>query len=254
MKQTHRRPQPYYLQVWDVFCIELTNWRWSWRQIVMIGTVTPLIGMLGFSVFARDSGPVALQYVWSGNIVIGLLFGLQNNIASHFVYLRLEGALSYFATLPIRKSALLLAIITAFFLLNLPSILATIFVGAWMLDISIQPSWLLIIIIPLCAIPMAGIGAFIGSRARNYQEAGAINLAIMLLMTALGPVVIPPDRLPNFMVTLGRFSPATYAASALRGGLLSDFESQIWIDLSMLIVFSLVVIASVNWALDWRER
>ena len=254
MKQHARRPHPYLIQVWDIFCIELTNWRWSWRQIVMIGTVTPLIGMLGFSIFARDSGPVALQYVWSGNVVIGLLFGLQNNIASHFVYLRLEGALSYFATLPIKKPALLIAIISAFLLLNLPSILATIFIGAWMLGINIQPSWHLIFIIPLCAIPMAGIGAFIGSRARNYQEAGAINLAIMLLMTALGPVVIPPDRLPNFMITLGRFSPATYAASALRGGLLADLDSSIWMELGVLMLFSLVVITSVNWALDWRER
>jgi ABC-2 type transport system permease protein len=36
----------------------------------------------------------------------------------------------------------------------------------------------------------------------------------MLVMLGLGPVLIPPDRLPGIMLILGRLSPATYAASA----------------------------------------
>lgn len=254
MKINARKPLRLWEQVWDLFLVELTNWRWSWRGMVVVGTIAPLMSMLGLSMFAQDSGPIALQYVWTGNIVLALMFGLQNNVQNHFVFMRENGALHYFATLPIHRSALLLAIIAAFFILNLPAVLMTIIAGAWLLEIPIQPSPLLLLIIPLCSIPMASIGAMIGNRARNPQEAGSINLIVTFLLLAIGPVLFPPDRLPDFMVTLGRLSPATYAASALRQGLVSGLTSQIWIDLAVLAGTSVGMLALVGRWLDWRER
>jgi len=248
-----RQQQPFLVQVWDVFLIELTNWRWTWQYIITVGTITPLLSVFAFSIFARDSGPEALEFLWSGNVLVALMFGLQSTMTSHFVYLRLEGMLNYFATLPIKKSALLLAIIAAFFLLALPSVLATIFVGAWILGLTISPSPLLILVIPLCAIPMAGVGALIGSRARNYNDAGATNLIVTFVMLAIGPVLVPPDIIPNFMLFLGRFSPATYAASALRAALNGVVTPTFWLDLGMLALISAIIIGFVSWTIDWRE-
>ncbi|MEM8678902.1 MAG: ABC transporter permease, partial [Planctomycetota bacterium] len=93
--QNSRYPQPFMMQIWDLFLIELTNWRWTWQYLVVVGTITPLLSMVAFSIFARDSGPEALEFIWSGNVVIGLMFGLQSRLTSHFVYLRLEGMLNY---------------------------------------------------------------------------------------------------------------------------------------------------------------
>ncbi len=253
MLNNKRRPQPFLSQVWDLFWIEMTNWRWTWQYLIVVGTITPLLSMLAFSIFARDSGPEALQFIWSGNVLISLMFGLQSRLTSHFVYLRLEGMLNYFATLPIKKSALILAIILAFFLIALPSTLATIFVGAWILGLTITPSPILILVIPLCALPMAGIGALIGSRARNYNDAGATDLIVMFVMLAIGPVLVPPDVIPNFMLTLGRFSPATYAASALRAALNGTLTPTFWLDLGILALISAIIIAVVGRTLDWRE-
>lgn len=71
-----RKPQPLLVQIWDMFLIEMTNWRWSWRSIVIIGAVAPLLSMVALSVFARDSGAEALAYILTGNIVLSLMFGL----------------------------------------------------------------------------------------------------------------------------------------------------------------------------------
>ena len=65
-------------------------------------------------------------------------------------------------------------------------------------------------------------------------------------------VVIPPDRLPGFMIVLGRFSPATYAASALRQTLLGPVTGQIAVDLAVLLVAGLIVFWLVVKRLDWR--
>jgi hypothetical protein len=50
------------------------------------------------------------------------------------------------------------------------------------------------------AIPMAGIGALIGNSARTPQEAGSISFLVTFLMFGLGPVVIPPERLPGVVL------------------------------------------------------
>ena len=119
--QNGRNSQPFLTQIWNLLLIELTNWRWSWRSMVVLGTIAPLLSMLGLSVFARDAGLEALTYVLTGNIVLALMFGIMNNVQSHIIFMRFMGSLDYFGTLPVRKSALILAIILAFFLLALPA-------------------------------------------------------------------------------------------------------------------------------------
>jgi ABC-2 type transport system permease protein len=118
--------------------------------------------------------------------------------------------------LPIRGQILVLAVVLGLLLLSLPSLVVTLLVGSVFLRVPIAPHPIALIAIPMCAIPLSGIGALIGSMARTPQELGSWALFVTMVMAGLGPVVVPPDRLPRFLVLLGRFSPATYAASALR--------------------------------------
>jgi energy-coupling factor transporter ATP-binding protein EcfA2 len=73
-------------------------------------------------------------------------------------------------------------------------------------------------------------------------------------MLGLGPVLIPPDRLPDFMNTLGRFSPATYAASALQQALLGPVTSRIWVDVVILGVLGGLIFWFVGKKMDWRQE
>jgi ABC-2 type transport system permease protein len=250
---TVRKPPSVLTQLIDLILIELTNWRWSWRGLIVISTVAPLASMAALGIFARDLGDEALSYVFTGNIVLSLLFGIEGNVQSHFMFMRLEGVLDYFATLPVKKLALLTAVIIAFFLLALPAILGTIFIGSWLLDISLNIHPLLIVVIPLCALPISGIGALIGLKARNYPEAGSINLLLTFALLALGPVVIPPSRLPHFLLVLGQFSPTTYASSALRQVLLEPVTAQLAVDMAALVAFTAVSFMLVGRLLQWRR-
>lgn len=252
--QDGRNFQPFLAQIWDLLLIELTNWRWSWRSMVVLGTIAPLLSMLGLSVFARDAGLEALTYVLTGTIVLALMFGIMNNVQSHIIFMRFMGSLDYFGTLPVRKSALILAIILAFFLLALPSVWVTAVVGSWLLGITLQPSWWLLLVIPICTLPLSGVGALIGVIARTQAESGTISTLLTLLMLGLGPVVIPPDRLPAILQAVGRFSPATYAASALRQALLGPITPQLWRDLGVMLLLGGIVFWIVDRKMDWRQR
>jgi ABC-2 type transport system permease protein len=251
----HNRRRPSFLaQLVDLFLIELTNWRWSWRSMVLTGMLTPLGSMVALGVFARDAGRETLAYILTGNVVLGLMFENMDKVQSHFAYMRFMGALDYFATLPVQRYALILAAVLSFLLLSLPSLAVTIFLGSLLLGISITVSPVILIVVPLCAIPMAGIGALIGSSARSPQEAGSLSLLVTLVMAGLGPVLIPPARLPNIVLLLGRLSPAMYAASALRQALLGSLTWRIALDLAMLAGFAGLSFWLMGRRMDWRQN
>lgn len=242
------------VQFTSLLYIEMTNWRWSWRGMVVTGALAPLLSILGLGVFARDSGPLALAYVLTGNLVMSIMFGNMHAIAHHIVFLRFQGTLEYLATLPIRRSMLVLAILCAFLMLSAPSLISTLLLGIWFLGVPLQPHPLLLLVIPLCAVPLSGIGAFVGASVRTPEHSGSIMLIFTLLLSGLGPVLVPPDRLPPILILIGRLNPATYAASAMRQVLLGPITPQLWVDLGVLLGLGVVIFAIVSKKLDWRQE
>jgi ABC-2 type transport system permease protein len=220
-------PQTLPIQILDLLLMQLSNWRWTWRGMVIIGTIAPILSILALGIFAKDSGPQSLRYILVGNIVLALMFENQGKVSGNFAFMRAMGTLNYFASLPIRRYSLVAATVLAFLLLSLPALTATAIFGAWFLNIQPHPNLLLIIVIPLAAFPLAGIGALIGASARNPEEANSLSTLMTFVMLGLGPVLIPPDRLPEVMNFLGRLSPATYAASALQQALLGPLTTRI---------------------------
>lgn len=251
----HNKPThlSFLTQLLDLFLIELTNWRWSWRLIVITGTLAPLISLIALGFFAHDSGPAALSYVLSGNVVMTLMFNTMNNVTSRIAFIRFRGTLDYFGTLPVRKPVLIMAIVAAFLLLSLPSLLITTSLGIWILGIPWHLNLLILIVIPLCTLPLAGIGALVGSYTRSPEEANSLTLVIILLLLGIGPVVVAPNRLPSILIILGRLSPATYASSALRQVLLGPVTGELLIDLAMLTGLSVLVFWIVERKMKWRR-
>jgi ABC-2 type transport system permease protein len=241
-------------QVVDLFSIELTNWRWSWRSMVITATLAPVFSTLALGIFARDSGSEALAYVLTGNVILSLMFGNMNSVQSHFSFMRFQGVLDYFATLPIYRPILILAVVLSFLLLSLPSLVVTFLLGSTVLGVPIVLHPLLVLVVPLSAVSLSGIGALIGTCARTPQEGDALSLTLTLGMAGLGPVVVPPDRLPRTLRVLGRLSPATYAASALRQVLLGPVTIQILIDLAVLTAMAVLLFGVVIKTMDWRQH
>jgi ABC-2 type transport system permease protein len=147
---------------------------------------------------------------------------------------------------------LIVAVLLSFILLSLPSVVITMLFGSLLLGISLLLNPAILIVLPLCAMPLAGVGALIGTYARTPEEAGSISLFLTLSM--LGPVIIPPDHLPSLLLFLGHMSPATYAASALRQTLIGPMTGEIVIDLTVLVGFTLVTFWLAGRKMDWRQR
>ncbi|HEY7124554.1 MAG TPA: ABC transporter permease [Ktedonobacterales bacterium] len=248
------RKQPWLVQLGDLLLMELTNWRWSWRMLVITSTITPLLSMVALGLFARNAGQEALGYILTGNVVLALMFGMMEKVQSRFSFMRVMGTLDYFATLPITRFTLILAMVLSFLLLSLPSLIVTIGVGALVLALPLQISPLLIAAVPLCAVPLSGIGALIAANARTPEESNALTLLATFVLLGLGPVIFPASRLPGFVLVLGHFSPATYAASALRQTLLGPVTGELALDLAVLAGVSVLIFWLVGRKMQWRQR
>lgn len=253
MQQNMRKQPSLINQLIDVFLIEFTNWRWSWQSMLILGTAAPLLSLVGLGVFAHDSGRTALEYVLIGSIVLSLMFGIMSNITNHFLFMRFQGTLDYFATLPVRRPILIGALVLAFFCISLPSILVTTIVGSLLLGVQLAPSLLVIIVIPLCALSISGIGALIGIQARTPQEASAVQLLLQMLLIGIGPVVVPPNKLPAISLLIGHISPTTYAAEALRQVLLGPVNAELFVDIAVLVGVTIVTFWLVGYKLHWRR-
>jgi ABC-2 type transport system permease protein len=247
--------QPFFVQLVDLTLIQLTNWRWSWRSTVIISMIFPILSIGALGIFARNSGPDALAYVVTGNIVLSLLFRTVGQVSNNFSYMRVVGMLDYFATLPIYRSALILASVFAFLLLSLPSTLWTLALGALILRIPLAISPWIVVVIPLVSLTLCGLGALIGLVGRTPQEVDSISTLTTFLLLAVGPVIIPADALPGVVQVIGLFSPATYAASALRQVVLGlPDRIPLAVDMLALTVLLLGFLWLVAQRIDWRER
>jgi len=250
--QQHRLPS-HPVQWWNLFLIELTNWRWSWRLTLIAGGLMPLFILFLLGIFAGDSDPNTLAYMLTGNIVIGLLFGTLTRIVNRVEFLRFGGGLDFFATLPVQRFLFVLAMVASFGIFSLPSLVMTLIVGALWLNLPLHLHPLLILVIPLCTMPLAGVGVILGLLGRSWGEASSWSFVVSLLLSVLGPVMIPPDRLPAILLWLGYLSPATYAASALRQVVIGPVSGWILIDMVALGGISVGLLWWVEQKMSWRE-
>ncbi len=241
------------VQWWNLFLIELTNWRWSWRLTLIAGGLMPLFILFLLGIFAGDSDPATLAYMLTGNIVIGLLFGTLTRIVNRVEFLRFGGGLDFFATLPVQRFLFVLAMVASFSLFSLPSLVITLAVGSLWLELPLVLHPLLILVIPLCTIPLAGIGVILGLLSRSWGEASSWSFVVSLLFSILGPVMIPPDRLPALLIWLGYLSPATYAASALRQVVIGPVTSWLLVDILVLGGMSALLLWLVEQKMAWSE-
>jgi ABC-2 type transport system permease protein len=196
--RTTTKVQPLLIQLWDLTLIQLSNWRWSWRGIVLTGMLAPLLSIVALGIFGRDAGTNALQYILIGNLVLALMFDNQNRVSGNFAFMRFMGTLNYFASLPIQNYSLVLATMLAFLLLSLPALLVTLIFGAAFLGLALHPHPLVLLAIPLATLPLSGIGALIGTSARSMEEAYSASMLLTFIMLGLGPVVTHPNACPGW--------------------------------------------------------
>ncbi|MFI1653142.1 ABC transporter permease [Streptomyces avidinii] len=238
----------------DLWLMQLSNWRWSWRAMVVTGIFAPMMSIAALGAFAHGRGQEALTYVLTGSILLSLMFENQNKVAQNFAFMKAMGTLDFLGTLPVRRYMVILATVLAFFVLSAPALVVTLLLGSTLLGVGLSVSWLVLLVVPLCVLPLAGIGAVIGVLARTQEESSSFTLLVTMLLLFFGPVIIPASQLPQWLLTISHVSPTTYAASALRQVLVGPVTGRLWIDLLVLAGLSGITLWFAGSRMQWKAN
>jgi ABC-2 type transport system permease protein len=222
--------------------------------MVVTGIVTPLSALLVFGAMYRSNGHGDVAYLFSGAIVLALLFENLNKVAAHFSFLRETGALQYFASLPIRQSMLVVATVSAFLLLSAPSLAVTAIAGVVVLKVHLVLSPWLVLVLPLAVLPMAAVGAMIGTLTRSPAQSTSMSLLVTMAMAGIGGVMVRPELLPTMLQPLRWIDPAAYASSAVRQVLLGPVTGRLATDLAVLAATTAASFWLVARKLHWRDE
>lgn len=155
--------------------------------------------------------------VVAGATVLVVAFVALNLLAQRLGALRANGALDYYAALPVPGSAVVLGAAAAYAAFTIPGAVITALVGAALYGLPIAGLWVLVVVIPVAGAALAGTGAALGLLAPRQElatVAGQLGMSAVLFLD-----IIPAHRLPLALRALRAVVPSTLASDALSGAL-----------------------------------
>src|SRR5690625_1345974 len=225
--------------------------RW---QLAQIGnTVLPLVVVvqamlaagiiIGFGLLIPDITTATALFLSTGAptvllVVVGLVIVPQGVAKA-----RADGTFAYLRTLPIARPLLLVADLSVWLLLALPSVAVAVLVAWLRYDLTFSFDWPLLI--------AASLLVTITSTAVGYAIAVSLPPLLAQLLTQVlvffvmlfSPVTYPASQLPAWFQTVHDVLPVRPAADLLRAGLAGDVYSLRWVDLAVVVAWCLVGLA-----------
>ena len=237
-----------------VLMVQLLEQRQWLAGTIFFTTIFPLLILFGMGVVGDGQSGAGLAYVVTGSAVVSLTFIGITVVAQDLSGMKERGEFLYYASLPISKGSLLLAVIASKLLLQMPGIVVSLVGGSLIYGLDFELSPLLLLILPLTALALSGIGAALGILSPSAQLVNILAQVIGIFVLFAAPVMIPLESLPPLMRWLGLLMPPTYAADALRRVVTGVNDARLALDIAVLALSAVVSLAAITRGLRWRLR
>jgi len=235
-----------------VVWVMLAEYRTNWFYHTFFGTLVPIGLFFFFTFIAPQLDSRRALYLLSGNMATSIVYGPMHLLIVKMGWSRQTQQFDYWATLPVPRLMLILAMVFVYLLFAMPGLVTSYLVGCWLLHLPIANGLTLISVAPLAVISLTGLGAFLGSYAKDGQTASVYAQLVIGVVTFLTPTVVPPEVLPAPMRICGWIMPTTYVAAIFRAALEGRYDSEFVADLLILVGFSVGSLVLVQRKLDWR--
>ncbi len=234
--------------------VMLTEYRNTAWLHIMFGFLMPL-GMLFFLKYAvGDVSPERAIFLVGGNLTTSVVYGPTMLIINKIGWGRHTRDFDYWAALPLPKLALVLAMVTVALILAVPGLVILWLAGSLMLGLPLTGGAALLPLIPLGALSLVGLGAFLGTYAKDGQTANQLANLMMAFVTFLSPTMIPLEAMPAPLRVVAPFTPITYVSDAFRAALAGNFGPSFAYDVAIMTLFGLGMLTLAHFKLDWRSQ
>jgi ABC-2 type transport system permease protein len=224
-----------------------------WLFYAGLSLVLPLIMVFGFSRFGGDmSDPSVLIRMIGGTMIFAIAQEGFSNMAVRISSMHRDGMLIYYASLPIRKTALILALVLSRAILLLPPVLVPITLAPLLYHVTLHYDLTLILLLPLLALLFSTLGVAFGLLVESVEMAQSVTYAILFVLVLAAPIFIPWEALPVPLQIFALLLPFTYAADALRMTLSGTITASFWLDVGVLLAILIAALVILERRLRWR--
>jgi ABC-2 type transport system permease protein len=211
----------------------------SMRHVVW-SLLFPIFMMFTFSFRYGVSGP-DIEFIKNVLIpgIVGMtaMFGSTNETMS-IVWDKSMGVFDRILAAPVSSTSIIVGKTMAGAVMGVISALVLLIIGSIVFGVSFANISIVILIILLASFSFTGIGTIISGLASEPREAMMLSNLLRFPMMFLGGVFFPTESMPMPLPYIARALPLTYATEALRTIQTGGNPSIIFIDATVLLVYT----------------
>jgi ABC-2 type transport system permease protein len=206
--------------------------RWN---VAQVGSVLPLVVVvqavlaagiiIGFGLVIPDIDPATALYLSTGAptvllMVVGLVIVPQGVARA-----RTDGTFAFLRTLPVPRLTLLLADLTVWLLVALPSVVVAVLVGELRFDLALSLDWpVLLLATVLVTVTATAVGYAVAVTLAPVL-AQLVSQVLVFFVMLFSPLTFPATQLPDWFQAVHEWLPVQPAGDLLRAGLASEVYS-----------------------------
>ena len=249
--RTRRRVLDGYLRLLPV---TLAEFRSTGAFYLFFSLLFPAGGLFFVVTSGAGTGPDDLRYLAGGALAASLAMGPAVMLCSRLGLAREHREFDYWASLPVSKTSLVLALCTAHLVFSLPGVAAMLVLAGVFLAV---PGWGLVGVLPLlplATVALAGVGAFVGSRAPTGVAGTLLGNLMLTLFLFASLLMTRLDAYPAFLRPVVYLVPTTYVADAFRHLVGGRTVLPVGVDVAVLAAVAVGTLWFTHRRLDWRSR
>ncbi|MGD2091123.1 MAG: ABC transporter permease [Candidatus Aminicenantes bacterium] len=249
-----RRRQSFSKHVRDTLYLtwtQMLNVRTGWVWYFFLSSFIPLLTLFFMFLVLGYQIKWAI-YVVTGNVVFAVVLGSLNTLAEQMGWMKQNRFFEHYAALPVSKISLITALVIRCTLFSFPAMLAVLVIGKLLFQLPIVLHPVLFLVFTLSGFALSGIGAVIGITSTNSNRANIATRVVFPILVFTAPVLIPLENLPIILRYTSVIMPTTYIANAFRAALSGDLGINFWIDMVIILLFTVASLYFVARKFDWR--
>lgn len=230
---------------------QILNVRTGWVWYFLLSSFIPLLTLFFLFMVLGYQIKWAI-YVVTGNVVFAVVLGSLNTLAEQMGWMKQSRFFEHYAALPISKLSLIFALVIRCTLFSFPAMAGVLLIGKLLFKLPIIIHPLLPVVFTLSGFALSGLGALIGITSTNANRANIAVRVVFPILVFTAPVLIPLQNLPKILQWTSLIMPTTYIANTFRATLSGDFNLYFWIDMGIILLFTIVSLYLVARKFDWR--
>jgi ABC-2 type transport system permease protein len=186
------------------------------------------------------------SYIVPGLLMLTLLTQSISNTSFGIFFPKFNGTIYEILAAPISTFEIVLAFVGAGATKTLIVGVVIFITSTFFVDVYVQKPILMIMLLILVAFTFALFGFLIGLMSSNFEQMSVVPTLVITPMVFLGGSLYSLDMLPPFWQTVTYFNPVVYLINGLRFSFYGVSDFNIWISISLMILFLIICVTVVT--------